>query len=102
MTGAQANDPYRLREGRIETATNHNGGILGGITNGMPVVFQTVIKPTPSIARPQQTVNMDTMQEETLEITGRHDPCIIPRAIPVLEAAAMIAVYDAWKEAGNQ
>lgn len=102
MTGAQANDPYRLRDGRIETVTNHNGGILGGITNGMPVVFQTVIKPTPSIARPQQTVNMDTMQEETLEITGRHDPCIIPRAIPVLEAAAMIAVYDAWKEAGNQ
>ena len=100
MSGAEANDPYTVVDGQIRTLTNHNGGILGGITNGMPVVFSTVIKPTPSISRPQQTVNLETMQPETLEITGRHDPCIVPRAIPVLEAAAMIALYDAWKEAG--
>ena len=100
MSGAEANDPYTVEDGQIRTLTNHNGGILGGITNGMPVVFSTVIKPTPSISRPQQTVNLETMQPETLEITGRHDPCIVPRAIPVLEAAAMIALYDAWKEAG--
>lgn len=100
LTGTQANDPYTVEDGRIRTATNHNGGILGGITSGMPVVFSTVIKPTPSISRPQQTVNLETMQPETLEIVGRHDPCIVPRAIPVLEAAAMIAIYDAWKEAG--
>lgn len=100
MTGAQANDAYTVEDGQVRTVTNNNGGILGGITNGMPITFKTVIKPTPSISRPQQTVNLDTMEPETLEIVGRHDPCIIPRAIPVLEAAAMIAVYDAWKEAG--
>lgn len=101
MTGSQANDPYTVADGKIRTLSNHNGGILGGITNGMPIIFKTVIKPTPSIARPQQSVNLETMQEETLEIVGRHDPCIIPRAIPVLEAAAMIAIYDAWKEGGR-
>ena len=100
MKGSEANDAYELRDDRIVTATNHNGGILGGITNGMPVVFRTVLKPTPSIAKPQRTVNLTEGREETLRITGRHDPCIIPRAIPVLEACAMIAVYDAWKEAG--
>lgn len=99
MTGAEANDPYTVEEGRIRTVTNHNGGILGGITNGMPITFETVIKPTPSISRPQQSVDLVTKQRETLTIVGRHDPCIVPRAVPVLEAAAAIAVYDAWKGA---
>ncbi len=99
MTGAEANDSYTVEEGRIRTVTNHNGGILGGITNGMPITFETVIKPTPSISRPQQSVDLVTKQRETLTIVGRHDPCIVPRAVPVLEAAAAIAVYDAWKGA---
>ena len=94
MRGSENNDPYTVEDGRVATCTNHAGGILGGITTGMPVVFRVAVKPTPSIASPQQTVNLDTMQPETLRITGRHDPCIVPRAVPVVEAVAAIAVAD--------
>ena len=94
MRGSENNDPYTVEDGRVVTGTNHAGGILGGITTGMPVVFRVAVKPTPSIASPQQTVNLDTMQPETLRITGRHDPCIVPRAVPVVEAVAAIAVAD--------
>ncbi|MBQ6240132.1 MAG: chorismate synthase [Firmicutes bacterium] len=99
MTGSEANDPFRLENGRIVTETNHNGGILGGITTGMPVVFQTVLKPTASISRPQRTVDIARMEEAEITVSGRHDPCIVVRAVPVLEACACIAVYDAMKEA---
>ena len=92
--GSQNNDAYTIEEGKIRTVTNHAGGILGGITNGMPVIFQVAIKPTPSISKPQQTVNLKTGEITTLEIKGRHDPCIVPRAVPVVEAAAAIAIYD--------
>lgn len=92
--GSKTNDAYEMTDGRIRTKTNHCGGILGGITNGMPIVFRVAFKPTPSIAKPQQSVNMDTMEEVTLKIRGRHDPCIVPRAVPVVEAAAAIAIYD--------
>ena len=94
MRGSENNDPYTVEDGRVATCTNHAGGVLGGITTGMPVVFRVAVKPTPSIASPQQTVNLDTMQPETLRITGRHDPCIVPRAVPVVEAVAAIAVAD--------
>lgn len=95
LRGSQNNDSYTVRDGRVETRSNHCGGILGGITNGMPLVFRAAIKPTPSIAMEQTSVNLDTLTEEHLRVGGRHDPCIVPRAVPVMEAAAAIAVYDA-------
>ena len=95
MRGSQHNDPFVIREGQIRTRTNHAGGILGGITTGMPLLFRAAVKPTPSIARPQDSVSLGRMEEAALEIKGRHDPCIVPRAVPVVEAAAAIAVYDA-------
>jgi len=94
MRGSQCNDSYTIVDGKIRTLTNYAGGILGGITNGMPVIFQTTIKPTPSISRPQMSVSLSRGENQTLEVTGRHDPCIVPRAVPVIEAAAAIAIYD--------
>lgn len=92
--GSLANDCYKVDNGVIKTLSNHCGGILGGISNGMPLVFTATFKPTPSISKPQKTVNLKTMEEVTIEIKGRHDPCIVPRAVPVVEAAAAIAIYD--------
>lgn len=94
MRGSEANDPFTVRDGRIVTETNSSGGIQGGITNGMPIVFRTVIKPTPSIAKPQKTVNMSTLEEVTLSIQGRHDPCILPRARIVLDSISALVVAD--------
>ena len=93
--GSEMNDSYIVTEDGIQTVTNHCGGILGGITNSMPVTFKVTIKPTPSISRPQQSISLSRMENTTLEIKGRHDPCIVPRAVPVIEAAAAIAIYDA-------
>ena len=93
-TGSEMNDVFCQANGKIITASNHAGGILGGITTGMPVIFRTIMKPTPSIAIPQQTVNLKTGEATTLQVKGRHDPCIVPRAVPVVEAAAAIAIYD--------
>lgn len=95
LRGSQNNDSYTIQNGTIRTANNYAGGILGGITNGMPLVFQAAIKPTPSISKPQQSISLSRMETQTLEIKGRHDPCIAPRAVPVIEAAAAIAVFDA-------
>ena len=95
LRGSQNNDSYTVKDDHIETRSNHCGGILGGITNGMPLVFRAAIKPTPSIAMEQGSVNLETLTEEKLRVGGRHDPCIVPRAVPVIEAAAAIAVYDA-------
>ena len=92
--GSETNDAFTIVDGQIRTKTNHCGGILGGITTGMPVLFRAAIKPTPSIGKPQKSVNLKTMEEVTIQIKGRHDPCIVPRAVPVVEAAAAIAVYD--------
>ncbi len=97
--GSQNNDPFYFDEaGQVRTRTNHAGGILGGITNGMPLVFQAAVKPTPSIGQPQESVSLSRGENTTLVIHGRHDPCIVPRAVPCSEAAAAIAVYDAWLE----
>jgi len=92
--GSQYNDTFLSEGNTVRAKTNHCGGILGGITNGMPVIFEVSLKPTPSIAIPQQTVNLQTGENTTIEIKGRHDPCIVPRAVPVVEAAAAIAIYD--------
>ncbi len=95
LTGSQNNDPFYLENGQVRTKTNNCGGILGGITNGMPLIFRAAFKPTPSIAKEQDSVNLNTMEETKLVVPGRHDPCIVPRAVPCVEAAAAIAVYDA-------
>jgi chorismate synthase len=92
--GSTNNDALTIENGKIQTITNHAGGILGGITNGMPVIFSVAIKPTASVSNPQQTVNLQTGEITTIEIKGRHDPCIVPRAVPVVEAAAAIAILD--------
>lgn len=94
MRGSSANDPYFINDGEILTSSNNNGGVLGGITNGMPVVFRTAIKPTPSISILQETVNIKTMENSELQIQGRHDPCIVPRALPVIEGAAALVILD--------
>ncbi len=96
MTGSENNDAFLMRDGRVETKTNHCGGILGGITNGMPLTFRAAFKPTPSIAKEQDSINLETKEAVKLVVKGRHDPCIVPRAVPVVEAAVAIAVYDAW------
>lgn len=94
MTGSQNNDEYYIENSKIKTRTNNAGGIAGGISNGMPIIFKVAVKPTPSISRPQKTVDYVKMTEETLEIKGRHDPCIVPRAVPCVEAAANIAILS--------
>ncbi|MBP1588513.1 MAG: chorismate synthase [Clostridia bacterium] len=96
MPGSENNDGFCFDEnGKVVTETNNCGGILGGISNGMPIVFRVAIKPTPSIAKPQKSVDLKTGEQVILKVPGRHDPCIVPRAVPVIEAAAAIAVYDA-------
>lgn len=98
LRGSENNDPFCVENGKIVTKTNHCGGILGGISNGMPVVFRAAFKPTPSISREQDSVSLSRMEETKLVIHGRHDPCIVPRAVPCVEAAAAIAVLDAVME----
>lgn len=94
MYGSEANDPFYMKDGKVSTKTNHNGGINGGITNGMPVRFTTMIKPTPSIFLPQETVDLQTGEDAALQIHGRHDPAIIHRARVVLDSAAAIVMLD--------
>ena len=94
MRGSQANDAFRYKDGKVVTETNNCGGILGGITNGMPIVFKACVKPTPSISQKQNTVDLQKKENAELEIHGRHDPCIVPRAVPVIEAVTAIAIIN--------
>ena len=95
MRGSENNDAFSVKDNAVFTLTNHAGGILGGITTGMPLYFRAAFKPTPSISRVQNTVNLASMAEEQLSVKGRHDPCIVPRAVPEVEAAAALAIFDA-------
>lgn len=95
LRGSQNNDPFVVEDGNIRTQRNYAGGILGGITNGMPLVFEVAVKPTPSISLPQKSISISQMEETELVVKGRHDPCIVPRAVPVVEAAAAVALMDA-------
>ena len=92
--GSAANDPFRMQDGRVVTASNHNGGINGGITNGMPVVFRCAVKPTPSIAREQQTVDFLQKENVALSIAGRHDPAIVRRICPVIDSVTVLVLCD--------
>lgn len=94
MRGSQHNDPFTVANGRVTALTNHAGGILGGITSGMPLVFRVAFKPTPSIAKEQDSVSLSQMEPVNLAVTGRHDPCIVPRAVPAVEAAAALVLLD--------
>ena len=93
--GSEANDAFALRDGRTVTRTNHNGGINGGISNGMPVIFRCAVKPTPSIALPQDSVDAEGTREETLTLTGRHDPAIVHRARVVADSVTALTLCDA-------
>ena len=92
--GKSVNDEYEIKDGKVSLISNNNGGVLGGMTNGAPIVFSVAMKPTPSISLPQRSVNLETMENEELVIKGRHDPCVAIRAVPVIEAAAALAILD--------
>ncbi len=95
MRGSEANDPIRLEDGSIFTETNNSGGINGGLTNGMPLIVRCAFRPTPSISREQKTVDLSKMENTTVRIVGRHDPCIVPRAVPVVEGLLAFCIMDA-------
>lgn len=94
MKGSEHNDAFMFENGTLKTETNHHGGILGGITTGMPLIVRMAVKPTPSIAKAQKSVNLLTKESASLSVSGRHDPCIVPRAVPVMEAAVACVIYD--------
>jgi chorismate synthase len=98
--GSENNDPFTIKDGRIVTVTNNAGGILGGISNGMPLMLRVAVKPTPSIAKSQLTVNIQNMENVGLTVKGRHDACIVPRAVAVVEAMMAITLCDLAMRAG--
>lgn len=94
MRGSEHNDPYCMQNGRVVTATNHAGGLLGGMTTGMPLILRAAFKPTPSIALPQKSVSLSRREDAELTITGRHDPCVVLRAAPIVEAMTALVLMD--------
>jgi chorismate synthase len=100
MTGSQNNDTYVLKDGKVATRTNNSGGILGGLSNGMPLVLRVAFKPASSIAKEQDTLDLSSNRQTTLTVPGRHDPCVVPRAPPVVESAVSIVLADHALRAG--
>ena len=94
LTGSQNNDAFLLKNGKVVTSTENAGGILGGLSSGMPIMIRVAIKPTPSIAKEQKTVNLSSMENASLSVKGRHDPCVVPKAVPAIEAAVSITLVD--------
>ncbi|TFG18785.1 MAG: chorismate synthase, partial [Promethearchaeota archaeon] len=94
MKGSEHNDPWIVKDGKIQTTKNDAGGIIGGISTGMPIEFIVAVKPTATIGKPQKTVNIETMENVEIELSGRHDPCIVPRAVVVVEAMTAIVLLD--------
>jgi chorismate synthase len=100
LKGSENNDPYRVHEGKVVALTNNAGGILGGLSSGMPIVVRVAVKPTSSIAKEQRTVNLRSMEDAKIEVKGRHDPCVVPKAVPVVEAAVATVLADHMIRAG--
>lgn len=100
--GSQSNDAFIMENGEIKTKTNHMGGVLGGIGNGMPLIVKAAFKATPSVSKPQDTVNIKTKENAKLQVKGRHDPCILPRAVPVVEAVCAITILDEILKNGKE
>jgi chorismate synthase len=100
MKGSENNDQYVMRDGDVEAVTNNAGGILGGMSSGMPIVVRVAVKPTPSISKKQKTVDLLEMTDTTIEVKGRHDPCIVPKAVPVVEASVALVLVDQLISAG--
>jgi len=94
LKGSESNDPYIVQSGKVATSTDNMGGILGGLSNGMPIIIRVAIKPTPSIGKKQKTVNLSTMEDANVTIKGRHDPCVVPKAVPAVESAVAIILAD--------
>lgn len=94
LRGSESNDAFLMKGGKVVTATENAGGVLGGLSSGMPIVIRVAIKPTPSIAKEQQTVNMSSMEDASISVKGRHDPCVVPKAVPAIEAAVAITLAD--------
>ncbi|MDR1003296.1 MAG: chorismate synthase [Oscillospiraceae bacterium] len=101
MRGSECNDPFTVRDDKVVTTKNTSGGILGGITTGMPIIMRAAIKPTPSISQKQQTVDLREHRDAMLTVGGRHDPCIVPRALPAIEAATAVGIADLMADAGK-
>jgi chorismate synthase len=100
LQGSESNDPYTIKNGKIETSTDNMGGIQGGLSNGMPIMMRVAIKPTPSIGKEQKTVDLSTMKNATLTVKGRHDPCVVPKAVPAVELAVAVTLVDHMIRAG--
>jgi chorismate synthase len=101
LKGSEHNDPFVMREGRVRTTSNHSGGVQGGISNGEELIFRVAFKPTATILQSQKTVDVHGQDTELLA-RGRHDPCVVPRAVPIVEAMAALVLLDHWMRHGAQ
>jgi chorismate synthase len=94
LKGSENNDAYQMKDGKVVALTNNAGGVLGGLSSGMPIVLRVAVKPTSSIAKEQRTVTLSKMKDAKIKVGGRHDPCVVPKAVPVVEAAVAITLAD--------